>query len=165
MSMPKTLPALILILATAFNPDAEEPSDKIGRPLYRLANSDQYDDAIPDLVIDLCKGMGLDNSDKADVTFTALLIHARHVGKYGFAEDAARDDRDRALIELVKLADNGDANGRYHELRIDRLLSEDGELLEEGEDEDGEPLGIDDNGDIDVSPIVTIARSLEPWLS
>lgn len=164
MSMPKTIPALLLILATAFNPDAEEPSDSIGEPLFKLANSDQYDDSIPDLIIQLCKGMGLDSTDKGDVTFTALLIHARHLSKYSYAEDAARDDRDRALIELVKLSDNGDANGRYHELRIDRLLSEDGELLEEGdEDEDGEPLDID--GDIDVSPLVTIARSLEPWLS
>lgn len=163
MSMPKTLPALILILATAFNPDAEEPSDSIGEPLFKLANSDQYDDPIPDLIIQLCKGMGFDSADKGDVTFTALLIHARHLSKYSYVEDAARDERDRALIELVKLSDNGDANGRYHDLRIDRLLSEDGELLEEGEDEDGEPLGID--GDIDVSPIVTIARLLEPWLS
>jgi hypothetical protein len=164
MPMPKTFNALLLIFATAFNPDAEEPSDSIGEPLFKLANSDQYDDPIPDLVIELCKGMGLDSKDKADVTFTALLIHARHVSKYTFVDDAARDDRDRALVELVKLSDNGDASGRYHDLRIDRLLSEDGELLEEGwEDEDGEPLELD--GDIDVSPLVTIARSLEPWLS
>lgn len=160
MPMPKTIPALLLILATAFNPDAEEPSDKIGCPLYRLANSHQYDDAIPDLIIDLCKGMGLNDDTPGDVTFTALLIHARHVRKYNFVEDAARDDRDRALIDLVKLADSDDPEGRYHDLRIDTLISEDGELLD-GEDEEEDEDMLDD----EPSALVTLARSLEPWLS
>lgn len=161
--MPHTFSALLLTLALAFNPNAEEPSDPIGRPLFRLANSDQYDDLIPDLVILLCKGMGLTDYTTGDVTFTALLVHARHTGKYSHVEDAARDDRDRALIELVKLADNADADARFYELRIDRLITEDGELRKPGDDDEDEADDLRD-GDIEPSPLIALARSLEPWL-
>lgn len=153
--------ALLLTLAIAFNPDAEEPSDPIGQPLFRLANSDQYDDAIPDLVLGLCKGVGLQHDSKDDVTFAALLMHARHVNDYNFVEDAARDDRDRALIELVKLADNADAFGRFYELHIDRLITEDGELRKPDDEDEADDLR---DGDIEPSPLIALARSLEPWI-
>lgn len=160
--MPRTTPALLLTLAMAFNPDGEEPTDAIGQTLYRLANIDQYDDVPADLLCFLCNGFGLSDTSKGDVTFMALLMYARHVNDYTFVEDAARDDRDRGIIELVQMADNTDVDGRYHELRIDRLINKDGELRKPGDDdEDEDDLGDDD---LEPSPLIALARSLEPWL-
>lgn len=92
--------------------DAPDHADPIAYPLYCLAldiDSGATDEDDQTLVSRLCDDFGYhDHGD--DFTFRALLAHTvylnvvRDTEDYSDIDAFARDERDRAVIELVKLA-------------------------------------------------------------
>jgi hypothetical protein len=128
---------LIHIFALAFdtNPEREMPDSdtQISSALFGLAHSEDTMVAESDqaLIEQLCDDFGYTH-DLGDFTFRALLNQTvycnavRNDSEYDYSavEGYARDERDKAVIELVKLARDLERNRNEidDELRINEIL-------------------------------------------